>query len=160
MSCRADDSEIVGLILIDHALSLFIRNSYFCKPVLTHGALRQIHEKVVKVTGRYYVPALFQEIERIKSRSASAQLVVQSTQNFWKMHEDDGGVLRSEVVGFNKTLADWIFRAQNEAIGIPMERILALRVMDREKAGDRVERFDRMNIEPTRNAEGVMIEFL
>ncbi|GMH73085.1 hypothetical protein TrLO_g12049 [Triparma laevis f. longispina] len=103
---------------------------------------------VIKVTGRYFVKSLFDEIERLKNEK-EYKLVVQSTENFWNMHENDGGIIRSEVVGFDKGVAGWLFRGQNEALGLPMERILRL-----------LGYFGAMGIDSTRNAEGVLIEFL
>ncbi|GMH78656.1 hypothetical protein TL16_g07888 [Triparma laevis f. inornata] len=115
---------------------------------------------VIKVTGRYFVKSLFDEIERLKNEK-EYKLVVQSTENFWNMHENDGGIIRSEVVGFDKGVAGWLFRGQNEALGLPMERILRLRVRELEEVGGGgVGYFGAMGIDSTRNAEGVLIEFL
>ncbi|GMH76252.1 hypothetical protein TrST_g9498 [Triparma strigata] len=123
-------------------------------------------KNVVKVTGRYFAKSLFDEIERLKKESTKYKLVVQSTENFWNMHENDGGIIRSEIVGFEKQAAGWLFRGQNEALGLPMERILRLRVRELNEGGAKeategaVGYFGAMEIDPTRNAEGVVIEFL
>lgn len=104
--------------------------------------------------------SLFDEIERLKNEK-EYKLVVQSTENFWNMHENDGGIIRSEVVGFDKGVAGWLFRGQNEALGLPIERILRLRVRELEEwGGGGVGYFGAMGIDSTRNAEGVVIEFL
>jgi len=120
---------------------------------------------IVKVTGRYFIPTLVDEINRVGKK---ASLIVQGTENFWSMYEDDGGVIRSEVVGWKKGMEGWLYEGQNEAIGVPMERVLALKARDLEARGrgrnerKNVAKFGRMDLEGEgkRNAEGVVIKFL
>ena len=153
---------------------------------------------IVKVTGRYFVPTLLEEIERIRREEGrrekqeegrteeeeeeeegrhktcgeggeeskecragtpgyrGVELVLQSTPNFWNMWEHDGGIVRSEVVGFDKRLVSFLFEGQNEEEGLPMERIIKIR--SRELSN--VKYFNRMVIDKTRNAEGIWIHDL
>eukprot|EP00520_Triparma_pacifica_P013556 CAMPEP_0118636136 /NCGR_PEP_ID=MMETSP0785-20121206/2452_1 /TAXON_ID=91992 /ORGANISM="Bolidomonas pacifica, Strain CCMP 1866" /LENGTH=188 /DNA_ID=CAMNT_0006527223 /DNA_START=55 /DNA_END=618 /DNA_ORIENTATION=- len=80
-------------------------------------------DMIVKVTGRYFIPSLIDEIARLRREEKDATLIVQGTENWWNMHENDGGVVRSEVVGWKKGREEWIYEGQNEAIGVPMERV-------------------------------------
>ena len=124
---------------------------------VTSGAMSGC-EKVVKVTGRYFVPGLVEEIQRLGQQ---VEVVVQSTASHWSMWEEDGGVVRSEVVGFEKGLVDYLFDSQDEAVGLPMERVLLLRSREiGEEGGGKVERWGKLEIEKTRNAESKVIEFL
>ena len=112
-------------------------------------------DMVVKVTGRYFIPSLFDELERLGD---DIELALQSTENFWSMWDDDGGIIRSEVVGFKKGSAKEIFEGQNEIAGLPMERMIV--VNSRKMKNGRIGRFHKMEVEKTRNAEGIWIEFL
>jgi len=82
---------------------------------------------VVKVTGRYFVGNLDAEIDRLRLQSSSVghapgpRLVVQSTPSPWTLFD---GVLRSEVIGWQLGLENWLFEDQDERQGRPMERLL------------------------------------
>jgi hypothetical protein len=115
---------------------------------------------VVKVTGRYFVPGLAGELERLAKLPDRPDVVVQSTPSDWNMWEETGGVVRSEVVGFRPDLVDFLFGGQDEQVGEPMERVLQLRVMQVEREGGRVERFGGMPVDGTRNAEGKVVTML
>ncbi|GMI19019.1 hypothetical protein TeGR_g6009 [Tetraparma gracilis] len=115
---------------------------------------------VVKVTGRYFVPGLAGELERLAELPDRPDVVVQSTPSDWNMWEETGGVVRSEVVGFRPDLVDFLFGGQDEQVGEPMERVLQLRVMQVEREGGRVERFGGMPVDGTRNAEGKVVTML
>lgn len=117
---------------------------------------------VVKITGRYFVPEIIESNYFVDNFSDEGlELIVQSTENFWNMWEDDGGILRSEVVGFKKNIAAWLFEGQDEEIGLPVERILLLKSRELMKLGKmKVGKFGELAIEPTKNAENVWIEGL
>ena len=119
-------------------------------------------EMVVKITGRYFVPEIIESNYFVDNFSDEGlELIVQSTENFWNMWEDDGGILRSEVVGFKKNIAAWLFEGQDEEIGLPVERILLLKSRELMKLGKmKVGKFGELAIEPTKNAENVWIEGL
>ena len=53
-------------------------------------------------------------------------VVVQSTPSPWDLWD---GVMRSEVVGWERGMEDWLFGTQDESTGRPMERVLAERCM-------------------------------
>jgi hypothetical protein len=120
--------------------------------------------RVVKVTGRYYVPGLIDEIlafEGASSDNAQPKVIIQSTPSEWNMWEEDGGVVRSEIVSFDPSLVDFLFDGQDESIGLPMERILRIRTrqLEEESPGS-VKMFGEMRIEETRNAEAKVVQML
>ena len=54
-------------------------------------------------------------------------VIVQSTPSPWTLWD---GVLRSEVVGWEKGLEEWLFHGMNESVARPMERVLFERSRD------------------------------
>ena len=124
-------------------------------------------DSVLKVTGRYFLPSVFSDgfFDGLQLSSDGVDLVLQSTPNFWSMWDDEhgnSGIVRSEVVGFNKNLASWLFEGQNELIGQPMERVIKLKSLELVKIDDRkVKYFPPLPLdEAVKNAEGRTINHL
>ena len=90
-------------------------------------------------------------------------VVVQSTPSPWSLWD---GVLRSEVVGWQIGLEDWLFAGMDEAAGRPMERVLFERVRDLtaragEKRGEMVvARLSALGVDETRNAENDVVRVI
>ena len=106
-------------------------------------------ERVVKVTGRYFLEGLDAALEAV---DPAAALVVQSAPSPWQMAD---GVLRSEVVGFRNEagLFDGVFGGQDEARGAPMERVLFVAANALRDAGLVVAELPRLAVPETINAE-------
>ena len=106
-------------------------------------------ERVVKVTGRYFLEGLDAALAAV---DPAAALVVQSAPSPWQMAD---GVLRSEVVGFRNEagLFDGVFGGQDEARGAPMERVLFVAANALRDAGLVVAELPRLAVPETINAE-------
>ena len=123
------------------------------------------------MTGRYFIPSIFDSdennsfFEGLSLSLDNTDLVLQSTPTFWSMWDDEegnSGIVRSEIVGFKKNIAAWLFEGQDEKIGLPMERIVKLKSIELMQSDERkVKYFPKLILdEPVRNAEGKLIENL
>ena len=84
-------------------------------------------------------------------------MVVQSAQSPWTLWD---GVIRSEVIGWEIGLEDWLFGSQDEAVGRPMERILFERARSLKFTNGTVAKFRALEIDPARNGEGTCVRCL
>ena len=121
---------------------------------------------IAKVTGRYFVRNLDEELHRVahatcsnsaKKGNEGPRLVVQSAQSPWTLWD---GVIRSEVIGWEIGLEDWLFGSQDEAVGRPMERILFERARSLKFTNGTVAKFRALEIDPARNGEGTCVRCL
>jgi len=124
-----------------------------------HSRLLNSCEFIIKITGKYFIPAILDIAENTDPKNT--QLIVQSTPNFWSMWDDEkgnSGIVRTEVVGFQKEIAEWLFQGQDESKGEPMERIVKIRSQEITQG---LQYFPLLHLlEPVKNAEGINIENL
>ena len=140
---------------------------YSIQYALRHSRLIEKYKPshIVKVTGRYFVKNLDEELHRFVEESSdclrgvqSPILVTQSTPSVWTLRD---GVLRSEVVGWQLGFEQWLFDGQDEATSRPMERILfeRARILNETNEG-RVKVFRSLDIDDTKNSENKHVDSL
>ena len=117
------------------------------KYALKHSTLLGSCDRVVKITGRYFLENFDKVLKNLTP--LKPQVVIQSTPSPWTL---GSGVTRSEVVAFenNDDLVDRLFAGQDETRHMPMERILFLALQDFQGT---VAHFPPLHVPPTPNAE-------
>jgi hypothetical protein len=73
-------------------------------------------------------------------------LLLQSSEPLWSLGAAAGGTVRSEVVGFRKDMAEFLFEGQDEARSAPMEAVLKARAETVAEMGGRVELLPALEI--------------